>query len=374
MKKESFSPLCYYPVAPASDPKALKYTSTYFANAASPVPSKDLKQLINKKVSCDSGGLQAFRAMNKGKIFFFGSLVKTKLDDPDLFMLGITCQCKQYARMQSKIAMCIDLPTRTDDDDLAYWWKLSQSRVARDEMVALAKYICPETQLAIVLQPRSPIEVNNYFCFIYTPSVRIYAYPIRNFRNKPKHQLGNAFVLSFLHDMGVRHVHFLGSNAPCIIFLLSHAVALGMFDHASFDSRTWDQPAISGYRYLHPDTLSSVPTKTEGQLHPNDNLRTVLRQYNGLFTSTLGRFDPPQWVIAKDWLGITNIRIIEFFTDMVLSTARDNDLRLFIKAFPKYGKSKEKIIEALDLLEESKAYGHDHIEKKYGQRIEELYS
>ena len=167
MKKESICPLCYYPVSPVSDPKALEYTSSYFANAASPVSSKDLKKLIDKNVSCDSGGLQAFRAINKGKIFFFGSLVKTRINDPDIFMLGIPCQCREYARMNSSIAMCIDLPTRTDDTKLDYWWKLSQSRSARDQMIALAKYICPETKLAIVLQPRNPIEIKNYFCFIF---------------------------------------------------------------------------------------------------------------------------------------------------------------------------------------------------------------
>ena len=76
----------------------------------------------------------------------------------------------------------------------------------------------------------------------------------------------------------------------------------------------------------------------------------------------------------KDWLGIFNIRVIERFKNMILNIAMDNDLRHFIKNFPKYGKSKDKILEALDLLEESKEYGHEHIEQKYGAKIEELYS
>jgi hypothetical protein len=52
----------------------------------------------------------------------------------------------------------------------------------------------------------------------------------------------------------------------------------------------------------------------------------------------------------------------------------DNDLSYFIKQFPKYGKSKDKIFEALYLLEESKEYGHEYIEQKYGAKIKELYS
>jgi hypothetical protein len=374
MKEDIFNGFMYYPVAPVSDKKALELTKTYFANAASPVSLKDLNKLINKVVSTDSGGLQAFRALKKGKIFIFGTLVKTRLNDPDVFILGIPGQCREYERMNSFLAMCIDLPTRTDDTGLIYWWKLSQSRKARDQMLALAKYICPETRLAIVLQPRNPMEVKNYFCFIFTPLVRRYAFPIRNFRNKPKDQLGNAYVLSFLHHMGIRHVHFLGSNAPPIIFLLAKALSLNMFDEASFDSRTWDQASISGYRYLNPETLSSVPTKNEGQLNPNENLRTVLRKYNGLFESALECFNPPDWVLVEEWLGICNIRLIERFKDMVLNIAMNNDLPYFIKQFPKYGKSKEMILEALDLLEESKEYGHDYIEQKYGAKIEELYA
>jgi len=218
------------------------------------------------------------------------------------------------------------------------------------------------------------MEVKNYFCFIFTPFVRRYAFPIRNFRNKPKDQLGNAYVLSFLHHMGIRHVHFLGSNAPPIIFLLAKALSLDMFDEVSFDSRTWDQIAMSGYRYLNPETLCSVPSKKEGQLNPNENLRTVLRKYNGLFESTLGCFNPPEWAIVKDWLGIFNIKVIERFKDMILDIAIDKDLSQFINQFPKYERSKDMIIEALDLLEESMEYGHDYIEKKYSAKIKELYS
>lgn len=94
-----------------------------------------------------------------------------------------------------------------------------------------------------------------------------------------------------------------------------------------------------------------------------------------MIEATLGCFEPPEWIIAKEWAGIYNIRAIEMFKDRVLQIALDNDLEKYLKYFGKYtNNQKEKILEALGLLKESKAYGHNHIEKKYGRRIKELYS
>ena len=379
----SLNSIEYYPVSPAKDRKAGELTISYFANPVSPVSNKYIKNLSTKIVMCDSVGLQVLKALNAGKIFFFGSMVKSKINNPDILILGIPCQCKEYARLSSLIAMCIDLPSMTDDTDLTYYWKVLQSQKAKKQMIKLAKYLCPDTQLAIVLQPRNPLEIRDYYSLIYAPSVKIYAYPIRDFRNKPKDALGNSYVLSFLHNVGVEHVHFLGSNAPPIIFLLAHAISLGLFKKVSFDSRTWNQVSFSGHRYLHPDTLTITPPKNKAPLHPESDLRVRLSRHPGLFESTLQQYNPPDPVLAKEWLGILNIRMIERFKDMVLSVAKENDLAYFVKHFREHtnknngklnGNSNiENVIRALDLLEESKGYGHEDIEKKYGSKIEEHY-
>ena len=104
-----------------------------------------------------------------------------------------------------------------------------------------------------------------------------------------------------------------------------------------------------------------------------DNLRTVTAKFNGLFDYLLGRFNPPKLAITKEWTGIFNIRMIEEFKNQVLEIALTDDLRDFIKQFPKYKGQKDKILEALDLLDESKDNGHEYIEQKYESRIEELY-
>ena len=374
MDRRQSDMMTYFPVSPEKDRKASELSSTCFVNAVNPVPLKYLKDLYKKHVCCDSGGLQAFRALKAGKIVFIGSMIKSKLNDPDLFMLGIPSQCKEYARMNSSIAMCIDMPTNTVDTDLEYYRKLAQSRKSRKEMIKLARYICPDTKLGIVLQPRNPLEIKHYYCFIYDHSVRIYAYPIRNFRNKSKDAFGNAYVLSYLNNVGVEHVHFLGSNAPCIIFLLAHAVSLDLFKRVSFDSRTWDQKSLTGHRFLHPETLSTTPPAKQSGIHPMADLSDELAKFPGLIEATIGKFDPPDYIIAKDWLGILNIRIIEEFKNLVLSLAVDGQLEKYVKHFDKYGKqNNKKIIDAMRLLDESKDHGHKYIEKKYKTKVKELY-
>ena len=186
--------------------------------------------------------------------------------------IGTIDNCMIYRRTNSTLALMVDRPVYTDDSDTEYWGKLSKSRKARNQMLKAAIHICPATKLVIAIQSRNPLEVPSYFSWIYTPYVRIYAYPIRRFRNKPSDALGNAYVLSFLSSVGIKHIHFLGSNAPVIIFQLAKAVALNMFEKASFDSLTWNQPAASRFlKYLHPHTLSPMPKK--GSCHPNTNMR-----------------------------------------------------------------------------------------------------
>jgi len=95
------------------------------------------------------------------------------------------------------MAFLIDWPVMCNDSDAVFYEKLHQSRKARDHVLKAAPVVCPNAELVVVLQPRHPLEVSRYFCWIYSPSVGTYAYPIRNFRNNPDDQLGNAFgVLS----------------------------------------------------------------------------------------------------------------------------------------------------------------------------------
>jgi len=373
MEKSLSNRLKYYPVGAEQIELPSKLGSSFMLNVLRTVSYQKLKMIIEHKHNfCDSGGLQIIEASKKGKKIIVGPMLRTRKTN-DYLTIGTIDNCRIYRRTNSALALMIDRPVYTDDSDAEYWDKLSKSRKARNQMLRVAKHICPATELVIAIQARDPLEVQQYFSWIYTPYVRVYAYPIRRFRNRPNDALGNAYVLSFLSSVGIKHVHFLGSNAPVIIFLLAKAIALKMFEKASFDSLSWNQSAVSRFlRYLHPYTLTSMPQK--GSLHQNTNMRTELAQYSGVFEATLGSFNPPEWVIAKEWCGFYNIKAIEEFKNTVLSVAMDNNLDYFIEKFEKYSKkNRGKILKALKLLEESKDNGHDYIKRKYKSEIEELY-
>jgi hypothetical protein len=257
----------YFPVGAEQKRLILERHNAFMLNVLRTLSSAVLEQVAKKqKTFCDSGGLQIHEATKAGKRVIVSPMMNTR-NTKDTLVIGIVDNCRIYQKTNSKLAMMIDRPVYEDDNDLEYYKKLFQSRKARDQMLRVAPILCPNTKLAIALQPRVPTEIRHYFTRIYTPYVDVYAYPIRAFRNKPINSLGNAYVLSFLSSVGVKQVHFLGSNAACIIFLLAKAAALSMFEKVSFDSHTWNQRGASkSLKYLAPDILSAMPQN--GQLDP----------------------------------------------------------------------------------------------------------
>ena len=357
------SKLIYLPVISPYDLKFLPHCRTCMLNAARPVPDNCLEHLRRMHfIACDSGGYQIYTALAQGKKVAVGPLLRTNANDPDILTLGTMDQCAEYDRTKANLAMTIDYPVNFYDSDPVYYGKLFESRKATEDMLSVAPYLCPNTELAIVLQPRNPLEVDHSFCFMFTPKVGTYAYPVRA-RNEPEDALGNAFVLSFLHDVGVRSVHFLGSSAPSVIFILAQALGLGMFERVTFDSFTWKQQAHAGFKYFEPNTLSAI------RVPPHTNLRRELAKYQGVFEKTLDRLNPSKWVLAEKWADAYNIMAIENFKDGVLSIAQEGKLERFLRQFPKYGHRKKHLLEALRLLEESATHGHDYVNKNWRDKL-----
>jgi hypothetical protein len=349
----------YLPVTSVHEPKILEHSRSCMLNAVRPVPSEYYEGLSKLEfLGCDSGGLQLYRAQEAGKSVIVGPLMKTKVDYPDVITLGIFAQCREYGRINADMALMIDYPVNPQDSDLDYYWKLSESRKVRDHMLKAAPYLCPNTELAIAIQSRFPREAPKYLSSIYTPEVATYAYPVR-YRNKPENAIGNAYVLSLLHDVGIRRVHFLGSSAPVVIFVLAQALALGMFERITFDSFTWKQRRHAGFRYFDPYTL------TAKDVHQCGDLQMELTKYPGLFERTLGRFSLGEYVVTEKWVDLYNIRAIEVFKDLVVSEALTNGLDTFVIEFDKYDDEKDEILTALRLLRDIKSHGHQYVERNY---------
>ena len=363
--KELYQKLIFYPVNTISDRVALKGSSNCLTNATKITPSTYQHILWDINLITDSGGLQiSTQGFKKDKTILIGQMLTTRMKDPEFLTIGLISNCQEYYRLKSDIGFYVDIPSGFDDSDFVYYLKLSESIKARDDLFEIAKTICPSTELGLVLHPRNPLEVADYFGLIATPTVGLYGYPAGN---KARNALGNAFVLSFLHSVGVRHVHFLGSSAVPIIILLAKAVSLNMFTRCTFDSLTWNQYAVSrGHRYLNPETLFSMP-KNES-LHPSSDLRWRLAKHPRFFREFQKHFEPPDYMSAKVWHGIVNIEAIKYFKDRVLDDiTRDKMPRALMN--PGF-RGKNKVIDALRLLDESMARGHDFIEGKYGPILE----
>ena len=351
--------LMYLPVISVNEPMVLDVSGGCMLNGLRPVPQSHLGSLRRLNfIACDSGGYQIYQAMRQGKRVLVGPMLRTNANHPQILTVGVMELCEEYRRIGASLALTVDFPITFADTDLVYYWKLAESRRARDLMLEAAPHACPDVELAIALQPRHPLEVDHYFCFISTPAVRTYAYPVRA-RNEPEAALGNAYVLSFLYHVGIKRVHFLGSSAPAVIFVLAQAGALGMFERITWDSLTWKRRAYAGFFYLNPYTL------TPQAIHPSANLRTELAKYDGVFERTLGRFNPRKWVLAERWADIYNILAIEDFKDRLLCAALDGGLDRFVGQFAKYGRRKVDVLDAIRLLERSKIDGHDYIKRHW---------
>ena len=206
--KSFHNKLIYYPVNTVTDPVAFRLSETCLANPVWPTSLHNLDGIIKTDSMCDSGGLQTSTlGINSDKTVLIGPMLTTSIDDPEFLTIGLLSNCREYKRIESRIAFLVDIPSVSKDSNFAYFVKLTESIKARDSLLELAEYVCPTTELGIVLQPRLPFEIANYFGLISTAKVRLYGYPAGT---KPKNGLGNAYVMSFLHSTGVRYFHFMG--------------------------------------------------------------------------------------------------------------------------------------------------------------------
>jgi hypothetical protein len=165
-------------------------------------------------------------------------------------------------------------------------------------------------------------------------------------------------------------VHFLGSLAVPIIALLAQAIVLNLFDQCSFDSLTWNQPAVrQDYRFLNPATLKSIPKKAP--LNQDSNLLWVLRRHKKFLYLFKNQFNPPKFMLVKEWLRIVNIEAIKYFKNRMLQKLSAQASLGQAQVFSNK-KSLDHFNSAVNLLYESKYWGHDFVKKKYSHILKEL--
>jgi hypothetical protein len=353
----------YYPVNPMADIRAFELTSTALVNATVSINHRLLQALWLKDVICDSGGMQVVtKGLWKNIPVFIGSMFKTTEGDPGAFFIGTYNNCRIYAERNARLAFNVDIPPYGSDSDAEYYRKACKSIEAKNNMFDLAKYVCPKTEMGIVLQTRHPREISDYFGLIATPGIETYAIVVAS-RTKPLHALGNAYMMSFLHDIGVRRIHLLGSSSVSVIVLIAQAIALNMFNGCTFDSRSWNVLSTAGgLKSINPENLTHIQKKHF--LAPNSNLWSDLQQFEEFASRIVKLFDPPAPLTASEWTGICNIEAINYFKDKMLDMGEKHTLSEFIiRRFPE--KQSVKLLDAMTLLEESVKFGHGFVKNRY---------
>lgn len=360
--------LTLVPVMNPSDKKALEHSRACMINPKYPFTSpKDITVLASKEmVFSDSTGYQALLAFPTARRVVLGLVArprnaKGEAKDEVLF-LNPLYNCQENTRTHTTTGFLVDYPTIPEnvpdtpmDSDEVYDWKLRMSQKARDLTLPLAARLCPETDLAIALQPRFMDELESYFDAMSVPEVKMYGFPTRS-----KGPLEIAYVLSFLHSRGVTMVHMLGSSAAIKIMVLAAAAGLGMFDRITFDSNTW-QAYFGGKRhFLDHETLRRMPRRGNkpGKMFTDARLKLLLDEYGGDFDRFLAGLEPPEDATVKEWVGIYNIRVIESFAGRMLHLARENTLADYVEDCWLPQKRKTEVLQAIEMLRISAEQGH----------------
>ena len=343
----------FVPVTNDGDQKALEYCGACMINPFYPISSRDTAHLAAKEiVFADSTGFQALLSFPTKRRVVLSTVARPEESTDEVLFLNPFHNCMESARTHTTTAFLIDYPTDKDDTDEVYNWKLRMSQQARDLTLPLAAKLCPETALAIALQPRHMGELESYFDDMAVPEVRTYGFPLRD-----SNVLDIAYVLSFLHEREVPKVHMLGSSAPHRIMVLAAAAGLGMFERITFDSNTW-QAYFGGKRYFFDhETLRRRPRKKK--LYPGARIKLALDQHGGDFDLFLSGLRPPNHATVKEWIGIYNIRVIQYFTDRLAGLARRGELADFVQGCWLPQKRKTEVLQAIEMLGLAVEQGHD---------------
>ncbi len=210
---------------------------------------KVLEKIKYQYLILDSGGYQLIVAEQKG------TLKKSNI------MRWLTPKhvMAAAAKINPDIVMALDYPTLnlTDPKEQVQEFnrKIFTNIKWSRECIELKSLYCPESQLFLPVQAYNTKQMDIFFRQLNSDLFDGVSLPTRN---ASPQQLIQQFL--YLHNMGIRKVHVLGSSTFANI-IISAFMARNYFDWVSLDSTTWRQQAQFGV-YLHPENLSPIKLKT----------------------------------------------------------------------------------------------------------------
>ena len=354
----------YTPVLTVSDALILQFYPYCFLNPSGAQPKKEILErcLIRPGFFSDSCGYQNYRLTEsyineegtKQCIEILGGrITNTK----DFFVMCPIDLCKYYGKQNIQFAFTFDYPL-IELTEHEYESCLSKSYDSSEVMFKLRKYLCPNTKLLIPLHCYTKQQLNTYYKRMSPLSPDGYAIPARG-RKRWFDFVSIAYILCFLHDHGVLHVHLFGSSRPEIIALGAAAVGLNLFERISFDSTTWYTPQHSKIiEYFDPETFKKVPF---GKLE-DPSLILPIQLKEALQKDKRELSQPFQ----KKLVLLHNICLTIEYAKYLETLGRNFDcLRRYVENSNHFKSNRDRVLFGIDMLQLAKNHGYGSVENGF---------
>ena len=311
----------------------------------------------NTKIFGDSGGLQFFKSR-------IGMIKRRYLVVPfrqirhhkDKSAISPAALCERYREIDVKFGFTLDSPVSYDASDIEYLYNLERSYEWAKLMLISRDKICPKTELFIPLHYCDKLQLHTYFDKMSDLNPNGFAFPSGN-KSDLYWTIRTACTLCFLSMKQVKKVHMLGSSKREVIVMGGAVLSMGMFDHVSFDSKTWNtkihnpQPIC-----IHPKTLTQRKLKPDFELNEvpkTGSFEHWMKQHPSLY-----QYDNIKLLMLNNAFAIS-----QYAATLAEASKTINQLKDYLPNLALRGQSKDRALLGIKIIEKYKKKGYCYIEK-----------
>lgn len=306
------------------------------------------------KYFADSGGYQLYRYQNhKTKKCIVVSAVGNRTRSKYIVIDPIDL-CRKYGQLQIKCGFTLDRPLSDDASNRDFLKYLGDSFNWAEIMFEQRSTLCPSTELFIPLQYSSVDQLHHYFQKMDTLKPNGYAFPVRGSFDL-KWLMWITFTLSYLHSMGVKKVHMLGSTRKEIIYVGAVALGLKMFEQVSFDSTSWNTLLFDKRpKHFAPDTLKAR------YINKDDSIEIIIPE--PIAKQIIASKKDLDRKLKEQLIMLHNAFAITRYTQRMEAMAQDiNAFQEFIKSQDIPKSRVDRILRAITVLIKTREKGHDFV-------------
>jgi queuine/archaeosine tRNA-ribosyltransferase len=311
----------------------------------------------NTQIFGDSGGLQFFRSR-------IGEIKKRYLIVPfrqikhhkNKTAISPIALCNRYREMDVRFGFTLDSPVLYDASEIEYLYNLERSYEWAKLMLTLRDKMCPKTELFIPLHYCDKLQLHTYFDKMSELNPNGFAFP-SGAKSDLYWTIRTACTLCFLSMKQVKKVHMLGSSKRDVIIIGAAVLSMGMFDHVSFDSKTWNtkinnkQPIC-----IHPKTLIQRKLELNFELHElscADSFNHLIMQNSSLY-----QYDNFKLLMLNNAFAIS-----QYSASLAKFSSTIDDLKNYLPNLSLRGQSKDRSLIGIKILEAYQKKGYGYLEK-----------